>query len=210
MKIESKEIAKKHLLLGWCRKVGFKRISKYGFFYALYVAIVVTFDYIYMPWLAIKFRYFTIVPLYFSLYAVSWLGLLLYRSFKEDMLFMERITAWLNNEDSGSVLSSKIKEKIRGNPKKTFIAISAWWSPIHAYLYFKRDKRDGFWEASRTFAIGSFYCTLFWGVIIDALIFFWDMFSIMDIGIFILTALVALKIKRKNKQKFLLKEEALQ
>ncbi|MFA4817497.1 MAG: hypothetical protein WC608_02085 [Parcubacteria group bacterium] len=206
-----------HLLLdrcrkfwNWCKAVGWKRFTKYGFFYALYVAIVVGFDWLYMPWLAIKFRYFAIVPLYFSLFIVSWLGLLLYRSFKEDMLFMEKINAWLNNEGDGDTLSSRIKAMVRGNPKKTFAAISTWWSPIHGYLYFKKDKQDKFWETSKKFAVGSFYCALFWGVVIDILIFLWDMFSVWDMGIFILAALAVLKMKNRNKQKILLQMEGLQ
>lgn len=201
MKIES-IISFPHLLWNWCRKVGFKRILKYGFFYALYVAIVKTFDYIYMPWLAIKFRYFAIVPLYFSLYAVSWLGLWLYRSFREDMLFLEKINAWLDDTERGGQLVSSLKKRIRGNPKKIFMVVSTYWSPVHGYLYFKKDNKDNLIEVFKSFALGSFYCALFWGIVIDIIILIWDLFSILDIGVFVVTVFAVWKIKGRKKLKY--------
>ena len=50
------------------------KVLKFSFAYALYVVIVLSFDYLYMPWLAIKFRYLAIIPLYFSIFAVSCSG----------------------------------------------------------------------------------------------------------------------------------------
>jgi len=160
------------LLRDRCREIGLKKASKFGFVYALYLAIVWAFDYVYMPWLAIKFHYAAVFPLYISVLAVSLLGLLLYRFFRENVFFLEEIVRWLNKKGESGWLNVT-KGKIVRNPKLTFAVISAWWSPLHGYLFFKRDETDHYQEVLKVFSLGSLYCALFWGIIIGILVFIW-------------------------------------
>jgi hypothetical protein len=168
-------------LLGWCksakkslREAGAKKVSKYVFMYGLYLLIVWVFDYLYMPWLAIKFRYYTFFPLYFSLFFVCLLGLLLYDSFKEDIFFKENIKEWLANKERNK-FTQWIKARVNSSPRATFSAIATWWSPLHAYIYFRKEEKNHFWEVMKVFSRGAFYCAFFWGVIVFILSALWDL-----------------------------------
>ena len=81
-----------------------KRVSKFGALYALYLSIVWIFDYVYYPWLTLKFRYLVFLPLYVSVFLVSWGGYYLYRYFQEDVFFAERINNWLQRPVKGTLL----------------------------------------------------------------------------------------------------------
>lgn len=168
-------------LLVWCKsankaikEAGAKKVSKYIFMYGLYLLIVWTFDYFYMPWLGIKFRYLTFFPLYFSLFVVCLLILPLYDSFKEDILFKENIKKWLADEGKNK-FTRWIKAKINSSPQATFAVIATWWSPLHAYIYFREKEKNHFWEIMRLYSKGSFYCAFFWGAIVFILSALWDL-----------------------------------
>jgi hypothetical protein len=170
-----------HRLFGWCktaRKVveeaGPRKVSKFISMYGLYIGIVWTFDYAYMPWLAIKFRYLTFFPLYFSLFAVCSMGLFLYEFFNEDMFFKEKLQEWLS-KDGKYKFTRVLKKKINSNPNMTFAAIATWWSPLHAYIYFRKGEENHFWNVITLFGKGSFYCAFFWGVIAFILSALWDL-----------------------------------
>jgi len=177
-----------HRLLGWCKtakqnvknccksikQAGTKKVSKYMFMYGLYLSIIITFDWFWMPWLAIKFRYFTFFPLYVSLFVVCLLGLFLYDSFKEDIFFKEKIKEWLAEEGKYK-FTRALKKKINSSPQATFAAIATWWSPLHAYIYFREGDENHFREIMKLYGKGSFYCAFFWGVIVFILSALWDL-----------------------------------
>jgi hypothetical protein len=119
------------------------------------------------------------VPLFFSLFAISWLGLLLYRFFREDVFFMEKINAWLSKDNSKFRIIRAIKKKISENPRFIFAAISIEWSPLHSYLFFKRDEQDNVLDVAKSFALGSLYCAFFWGVVIDIAVLLWDLVKLL-------------------------------
>ena len=147
-----------------------KRISRFSGAYSLYLTIVILFDYVYYPWLAIKFRHLMIVPLYVSIFLVSWGGYYLYEYFREDVFFVDRIHAWLGQPSTGG-LWSRLKGSILGNPRGVFAAISAWWSPLHAYVFFRRGKAFDLRTFLKTLAKGSLVCALFWGLVAEFFIF---------------------------------------
>jgi len=147
-------------------------ISKFVSMYGLYLFIVLTFDFIYMPWLAIRFKYFAIFPLYISLFIVSLVGLLIYEFFKEDMFFSEKIRVWLLKE--GKYWTTKaLKRFMNSNPKIMFAAIAIWWSPLHAYIFFREGSKNDLCTVLKSIGRGSLYCALFWGVAIDVLVALW-------------------------------------
>jgi hypothetical protein len=154
--------------------IGIKKILKLGFIYILYLAIVWAFDYFYMPWLAYRFGYFAMFPLYLSLFAVSWFGLFLYRFFRENIFFLEEIREWLARDSRFRILDF-FKKKAYENPRLRYILISTVWSPLHSYLFFKHGDIDNAVEVAKSFAIGSLYCAFFWGVVIDIVILLWDL-----------------------------------
>jgi len=170
-----------HRFLEWCkvtgkiiREAGVRKVSKFVAMYGVYLGIIWAFDYIYMPWLAIKFRYLTFFPLYVSLFVVCLLGLLVYEFFDEDMFFKEKIRGWLAKEGKHR-FTRTLKKKINSSPQLTFAVIASWWSPLHAYIYFREGKKNHFWKAVKTLGKGSFYCAFFWGVIVSILSALWDL-----------------------------------
>lgn len=150
------------------------RVSRFGAVYALYLAIIWSFDYVYFPWLTIKFRSLVFLPLFLSIFLVSWGGYYLYRYFQEDVLFTDRINDWLNRPGKGGI-QGRLKALVVGNPGCTFAAIAMWWSPLHAHLFFRRDKTFRLASLIQNLAKGSFFCALFWGVIGDSILFSWDL-----------------------------------
>lgn len=140
--------------------------------YTLYVLIVWLFDYAYMPWLAIKFEYIMFIPLYFSICLVCYAGVYLYEFIGRDIFFINKIHTWLTKEGS-SRISKTIKQLINKNPKNTFIAISIWWSPFHAYIFSRKNEEAKTAEVMKILARGSLYCALFWGVILEVLLLTW-------------------------------------
>lgn len=173
MKTES-VASKEHFLMGKCKEIGLKRFLKFVVIYGLYLAIVLSFDYLYIPWLAIKFRYLTFFPLYVSLFFVCLLGLGLYEFFKEDIFFKEKITVWLS-EKGKYVFTRWLKKIINGNPRFKFSAIAIWWSPLHAYIFFRKDSKNRFGEVIKMLGLGAFHCAFFWSVIVYILVALWDL-----------------------------------
>ena len=147
------------------------KLTRFGVVYALVVAIIWVFDYLYMPWLGIKFQYLTIIPLFFSLLLVCWVGLNIYDFFGEDVFFIGKIKPWLDEKSSWRVIEW-IKQIIRRSPKATFIAVSTFWSPLHGYLFF-RTEDDNLAKALRKIVEGSVYCAIFWGIVISLLVLIW-------------------------------------
>lgn len=157
--------------------VPFKRASRWGGVYALYLAIVWLFDYVYFPWLTFKFRSRVFVPLYFSVFLVSWAGYYLYEYFREDVFFTEKINGWLERPAAGRI-RGKLKGLIARNPRFTFAAISTWWSPLHAYVFFRREETFKFTSFIKALATGSFFCALFWGTVGESFLVSWRLFRI--------------------------------
>ncbi|MBZ5514087.1 MAG: hypothetical protein LAN62_04440 [Acidobacteriia bacterium] len=151
-----------------------RRISRFGAVCTLYLAIVWSFDYIYFPWLTLKFRSLVFLPLFLSIFLVSWAGYYLHEYFQEDVLLTGRIGDWLNRPGKGGI-GTRIKTLIVGNPRCTFAAIATWWSPLHAYLFFNRDPTFRAPSFIKALAKGSFYCALFWGVVGESILFSWQM-----------------------------------
>lgn len=142
--------------------------------YGIYLCLVWAFDYLYMPWLAIRFRYLTFFPLYISLLVVCFVGLVIYDFLKEDIFFKKKIREWLA-KDGKYKLTRKIKHLINSNPNLTFAAIATWWSPLHAYIYFREGEKNHFWEIVQLFGKGSFHCAFFWGFVAFVLSGLWDL-----------------------------------
>jgi hypothetical protein len=151
-----------------------KKISKFVFLYVIYLCIIWTFDYLYAPWLAIRYRQFVFFPLYFSLFAVSLVGLYLYNFFNEDMFFKEKIKKWLAGKGKWKI-TKWVKTKINSSPKVTFAVIAIWWSPLHAYVYFRDENENDIYTTSKLMGIGSFYCAFFWGVVANMIILLWEL-----------------------------------
>ena len=152
--------------------IPFRRVSKFGGVYALYLLIVWLFDYVYYPWLTLRFHALVFFPLFVSIFLVSWGGFYLYEYFQEDVFFTERINAWISREGSRGIRES-IKQWILGNPRCTFAAISTWWSPLHAYIFFRRDKTFRFLPFIKALAAGSLFCSFFWGLVGESFILSW-------------------------------------
>lgn len=170
-----------HLIVKWRRKiadwyeqVGPDRFFKFVIMYGLYLLIVLTFDYLWMPWLVIKFQYLTFFPLCISLFVVCLFGLWLYEFFQEDIFFKEKISEWMLEEGVCHFVR-KLKKQINDNPRLMFIVVAIWWSPLHAYVYFRRSKEIHFGEVIRLIGKGSLLCAFFWGVIIDIIVTIWHL-----------------------------------
>jgi hypothetical protein len=156
----------------------FKRVSKFSMAYLLYLAIVWMFDYVYYPWLAIKFRHLMFLALYPSIFLVSWGGYYLYEYFQEDVFFTEKINAWL--EQSGTHgIGTKLRSLIVSNPRCVFAAISTWWSPLHAYVFFRRDRTSTLSSLVKALAKGSFICAFFWGIVAESFLLLWGLFRLI-------------------------------
>jgi hypothetical protein len=152
--------------------VRLKRASKFSAIYALYVSIVWLFDYVYYPWLTLRFKYLVFFPLYLSVFLVSWGGYYLYRYFQEDVFLTEQINDWLRRPGGGALLR-KSKALIVNNPRWTFAAIAAWWSPLHAYVFSRRSDAFELPSFLKAMAKGSFVCALFWGVVAESALLLW-------------------------------------
>lgn len=156
----------------------FKRVSKFSVAYGLYLAIVWMFDYVYYPWLAIKFRYLLFLPLYPSIFLVSWGGYYLYEYFQEDVFFTEKINGWLGQAGSHAI-GKRLKSLVVNNPRWVFAAIATWWSPLHAYVFFRRGESFRLASLVKALAKGSLFCTFFWGMVAESFIFLWGLFRLI-------------------------------
>ena len=153
-----------------------KRVSRWGAVYALYLAIVWLFDYVYFPWLTIEFKALVFLPLFVSVFLVSWGGYYLYEYFQEDVLLTERINEWLRRPGARG-LPGKLKALIVNNPRWTFAAIATWWSPLHAYVFFRREATFELTSFLKSISKGSLCCALFWGAVGESVLYSWKMFK---------------------------------
>ena len=150
-----------------------KKILSFFSLYGLYVTIAGLFDFIWMPWLAYKFRYLTFFPLFLSLFLISLFGLVVYEFFQEDMFFKEKIIDWLAKE--GKYPFTKwLKRKINDSPKRIFAVISIWSGPLISYIYFRNENKVKSGEVLKMFSLGTLYCAFFWSVAIDIIVALWD------------------------------------
>lgn len=156
------------------KEAGARRISKYIFMYGIYLCVIWTFDYLYAPWLAIKYKQFVFFPLYVSLFIISLAGLYMYNFFNEDMFFKKKIVQWLAEKGKWKI-TQWVKTKINSSPKVTFAVIAIWWSPLHSYVYFRDEDEKNIYTTLKSIGVGSFYCALFWGVIANMLILLWEL-----------------------------------
>ncbi len=150
--------------------------SRFIFAWMLAVGGYYAFDFIYMPYLAIKFGYFMVFPLFLSIFLVCWIGVYTYDLLDRDAYFIEHLSAWLVKPSENPTIS-KIKELVNKNQKNVFVAISIWYSPLHAYIYFRESAKDKKVKMVSSLAMGSLYCSLFWGIIIDLIMLAWEKVS---------------------------------
>lgn len=147
-----------------------KRASKFGAVYLLYLCIIWLFDYVYFPWLTLKFRYLVFFPLFPSIFLASWGGYYLYQHFQEDVFFTDKIHAWLERPGPAG-LRGKVRSVVVNKPAYVFAAVSTWWSPLHAYVFLSKDQDFRLVSFLKSLTIGSLLCALFWGLVGDSLIF---------------------------------------
>jgi hypothetical protein len=154
--------------------VPFKKVTKFSGVHLLYLSIVWSFDYVYYPWLAIRFHYLLILPLFPSIFLVSWGGYYLYEYFREDVFFIERINTWLK-EASPQGVRGRLKRAILRRPGYVYAVIATWWSPLHAYIFFRKEKTRGSFPLVKSLATGSLLSTLFWGVVAECVLLLWGL-----------------------------------
>ncbi len=147
-----------------------KRASKFGAVYLLYVSIIWLFDYVYFPWLTIKFRYLVFFPLFPSIFVASWGGYYLYQYFQQDVFLTDKVNDWLERPGTGG-RRAKLRSLILNKPAYVFAVVATWWSPLHAYIFFRKNQDFRLSSFLKALAIGSLCCALFWGVIGDSFIF---------------------------------------
>ena len=148
------------------------KLPKFAAVYSIALSVIWLFDYGLMIWLARTFGYLMVFPLCPALFLACWGGLYLYDFFNEDVFFIEAIQRYLHKNGSFPTYN-RIKSSIRTSRRMTFILISIWWSPLHAYLFF-RQHGDTSKTAIKSIAIGSLYCAVFWGILVDLLLLIWN------------------------------------
>lgn len=136
------------------------KVSKFSVSYAAMTGVYYLFDFVYMPWLTIKYGYKVFIPLYPSILIVNLAGLYAYNLLGEDLLFIDFGKTWLSI-DSGKF--DRVKKIIRSNQKLTFIFLSIWPSPIAGYLFLRQSAQEPFSKVFKATAIGSIFCAAFWG-----------------------------------------------
>jgi hypothetical protein len=154
--------------------VPFKKVTKFSGVYLLYLFIVWGFDYVYYPWLAIRFHYLIVLPLFPSIFLVSWGGYYLYEYFREDVFFIERINGWLK-ETASQGWRGSLKRAIVKRPRYVFAVVATWWSPLHAYIFFRKDKTRDTLPLVKSLATGSLLSTLFWGIVAESFLLLWGL-----------------------------------
>lgn len=137
-----------------------ERGRKFVFAYFLCAGVYALFEYVYMPWLTVKFGGWMFLPLYPSILFANFFGLYLYDWLGEDILFMEFGSNWIKEE--GGKLEC-VKKYLRKSRKKIFIALSIWPSPIASYLFFRKEKGEAAIKVFKNIALGSIFCTIVWG-----------------------------------------------
>lgn len=159
--------------------VPLKKVTRFSGVYLLYLTIVWAFDYVYYPWLALRFHSLLFLPLYPSIFLVSWGGHYLYEYFREDVFFIERINGWLK-ESSSQGLKGKLKGAIRKRPGYVFAVIATWWSPLHAYIFFRKDQSREPVSLVKSLAAGSLVCAVFWGIVAESVLLLWGLGRIIE------------------------------
>ena len=128
--------------------------------YGIYLCVIWTFDYLYAPWLAIKYKQFVFFPLYVSLFIISLAGLYMYNFFNEDMFFKKKIVQWLAEKGKWKI-TQWVKTKINSSPKVTFAVIAIWWSPLHSYVYFRDEDEKNIYTTLMVYIKDDNYKTSF-------------------------------------------------
>src|SRR5574340_1575601 len=147
-----------------------KRASRFGAVYLLYLSIIWLFDYVYFPWLTIRFRYLVFFPLFPSIFLASWGGYYVYRHFQVDVFFASKIHHWLDRQGTDG-LRGKIRSVVLNRPTCVFAAVATWWSPLHAYIFLSKDQEFRLFSFLKLLAVGSLISALFWSIVGDSLIF---------------------------------------
>lgn len=137
-----------------------KKAGKFIVAYYFVVAVYYLFDFVYMPWLTLKFGYLVFLPLYPSILVANFLGLYAYDYFDEDVFFLEIGRNWIENSDSKL---ESVKKILRKSKKLIFVSLSIWPSPIAGYLFFRKKKNEPTLKILGIMATGSIFCTAFWG-----------------------------------------------
>ncbi len=157
------------------------KLPKFAAVYSMALSVIWLFDYGLMIWLASTFGYFMVFPLCPALFLICWGGLYLYDFFNEDVFFIGTIQRHLE-KDGRYPVYNRIKSSIRTSYRLTFIIISIWWSPLHAYLFF-RQHGDTSKNAIKTIAVGSLFCAVFWGLFVDLFLLIWNVVKSMLVTI---------------------------
>ena len=63
---------------------------------------------------------------------------------------------------------------MKANPKIAFAVISLE-NPLQAYIYYRQRDSVVLKEAINLIGLGSLYCAVFWGVIIDIAVVIWNL-----------------------------------
>jgi hypothetical protein len=136
------------------------KVSRFSLVYAIAVGAYYMFDFIYMPWLAIVFGWKLFLPLYPSIVIANFAGVYAYDYFKEDVLFIQLGKNWLRHD---SAKFTTIRGLIDRNKWLAFVALSIWPSPIASYLFFRKVAGEPSLKILKVIAVGSIFCTAFWG-----------------------------------------------
>jgi hypothetical protein len=135
-------------------------LKKFSILYATAAAVYYLFDFVYMPWLSYKFGNMIFLPLYPSILLVNAAGVYAYNCCGEDVLFIELGKGWLADERGRFKTLKRIVNKRKS---LTFVVLSIYPSPIASYLFFKDESAETPAQIVRVIAVGSVFCTLFWG-----------------------------------------------
>jgi len=100
------------------------------------------------------------VPLYPSILIANFAGVYAYNYFNEDVLFIELGKNWINN-DKGRY--PQFRQIINKRKFITFTVLSVWPSPIASYLFFRQKSDETPYKIFKVIAVGSIFCTIFWG-----------------------------------------------
>ena len=103
-------------------------IKKRSVAYATAAAIYYVFDFIYMPWLVVKFGYNVFLPLGLSIWIANYLGVFAYDFFDEDVLFIELGKNWINGgeERLQAELNSPIEDSLSATKGSTIDKRVGW------------------------------------------------------------------------------------
>lgn len=171
---------------------------KFAAAYVLATVIYLLFDYVYMPWLAIRFEFWMVLPLYPSILIANFLGLFIYDWFQEDILFIELGRNWIDSEGEQFMT---LKEFLRRSAKFSFVALSIWPSPIAGYLLLRNGVDESRWQAFKIIALGSIPCAMVWSGVAGLVVFLFRKYAFTlawDAFVFSLILLFLTSLRRRS------------